>query len=105
MFSYKVVSFFREFNFSILLGQTSKHYRTSRMSSIRIDTCQEASIKDDVDNTKDDFDQSTKSPLLPNLVVDGFENNLIHIFVKRCVGSITYSYCFKMQSVPAVSAT
>ena len=73
------------------------------MSSIRTDTCQEASAKDDVDNTKDDFDQSTKS--LPNLVVDGFENNLIHIFVKRCVGSITYSYCFKMQSVPAVSAT
>ena len=74
------------------------------MSSIRTDTCQEASTKDDVvDTTKDDFDQSTKS--LPNLVVDGFENNLIHIFVKRCVGSITYSYCFKMQSVPAVSAT
>ena len=73
------------------------------MSSIRTDTCQEASTKDDVDNTMDDFDQSTKS--LPNLVVDGFENNLIHIFVKRCVGSITYSYCFKMQSVPAVSAT
>ena len=73
------------------------------MSSIRTDTCQEASTKDDVDNTKDDFDQSTKS--LPNLEVDGFENNLIHIFVKRCVGSITYSYCFKMQSVPAVSAT
>ena len=74
------------------------------MSSISTDTCQEASTKVDVDNTKDDFDQSTKSPL-PNLVVDGFENNLIHIFVKRCVGSTTYSYCFKMQSVPAVSAT